>query len=558
MPTTSAPVTDFKNIGQHTFDEFIEMATLFHNYPAPGLILGGYMVEEARRHIPEGTLFEAISETSWCLPDAIQMLTPCTIGNGWIRVMNFGLYALSLFDKHTGKGVRVWLDLHKIPKDSEIRTWYLKLKPKHEQDSDRLLREIGEAGADICSVRPISLRADLLYKRSKGSIGECPVCHEAYPIAHGPVCRSCKGESPYASETMREASQVIYPLPKSISTIAVKDAVGNRFAHDMTRIEPGISKEAVFRKGQVFEAGDLCRLQHMGRNNLYVEQGSVSEEWVHEDDCAQDFSSMMAGPGVTPAGPPREGKVTLRAETDGLFRVNTDALHLFNLCPGVMAASRVGWTMVKKGTEVAGTRAIPLYLQRDQYSRAMDTLTEADHPLFSVLPLRKTKVGVLITGDEVYSGKIEDRFEAVIRKKVTALGSSVHQAILVPDDRKRIGDGVRTLLDEGCEVIITTAGLSVDPDDVTRHGLLDAGARDLLYGTPLLPGTMTLVGKIGGARLLGVPACALFFETTSLDLLLPRLLADVDVTRDDLARMGEGGMCMGCANCTFPKCPFGK
>ncbi len=558
MTTISAPTANFKKIGQHTFDEYIEMATLFHNYPAPGLILGGYMVEEARRHIPEGTLFEAISETSWCLPDAIQMLTPCTIGNGWVRVMNFGLYALSLFDKHTGKGVRVWLDLKKIPKDSEMLTWYLKLKPKHEQDSDKLLREIGEAGADTCSVRPITIRAEQLYKRSKGAIGECPVCHEAYPIAHGPVCRSCKGESPYVSETMKDGSPVIYPIPKSVSTVAAKDAVGNHFAHDMTRIEPGCSKGAVFRKGQVFKAGDLCRLEHMGRNNLYVEDAEVGADWVHEDDCARAFSAAMAGPGVTPSGKPHEGKVTLQAEHDGLLKVNSDALHAFNLCPGVMAASRVGWTLVKKGAEVAGTRAIPLYLQKEQYSRALSTLKAATTPFFSVLPLRKARVGVLITGNEVYTGKIEDRFEAVIRKKVTALGSTLHKAILVPDDRKRIADSAQTLLDKGCDIIITTAGLSVDPDDVTRHGLVDAGAHDLLYGVPLLPGTMTLVGKIGNARLLGVPACALFFETTALDLLLPRLLANVDVTRDDLARMGEGGMCMGCANCTFPKCPFGK
>lgn len=558
MSTTTTPAVGFRDIGQHSFDEFIEMATMFHNYPAPGLILGGYMVEEAKLHLPEGTLYEAICETSWCLPDAIQMLTPCTIGNGWVRIMNFGLYAMCLFDKHTGKGVRIALDMHKLDSYPELRTWYLKLKPKHEQDSDRLLREIGEAGADVCTVRPITIKADLLYKRSKGDIGECPVCGEAYPVVHGPVCRSCKGESPYVAKGLRDISQIVYPMPEAVSTVPVDEAVGKKFAHDMTKVEPGHSKEAVFRKGQQFEAGDLCRLQHMGRNHLYIEQEEVGDGWVHEDDCARDFAAAMSGPGVSPAGPAHEGKVSLKADLDGLLRVNTDALRTFNLSPGVMAASRCGWTMVKEGAEVAGTRAIPLYLKRTDYARAMHTLEDAGHPLFSVLPLRKAKVGILITGDEVYSGKIEDRFEDVITKKVAALGSTVHKAIIVPDDRDRIRDSAITLIDEQCDILITTAGLSVDPDDVTRHGLLDAGAENLLYGAPLLPGTMTLVGKIGNARLLGIPACALFFKNTSLDLMLPRLLADVDITRDDLARMGEGGMCMGCANCTFPKCPFGK
>jgi len=558
MSTSTALGIGFRDIGPHSFDEFIDMATLFHNYPAPGLILGGYMVEEAKRHLPEGTLFEAISETSWCLPDAIQMLTPCTIGNGWVRIMNFGLYAMSLFDKHTGKGVRIALDMHKLDDYPELRTWYLKLKPKREQDSDRLLREIGEAGADICTVRPITVKAELLYKRSKGGIGECPACGEAYPVMHGPVCRSCKGESPYASEELRDISRIVYPMPEAVGTVPVNEAVGKRFAHDMTKVEPGHSKEAVFRKGQQFEAGDLCRLQHMGRNHIYIEQEGVGGDWVHEDDCARDFAAAMAGPGVTPAGAAREGKVSLTADLDGLLRVNTDALRAFNLGPGVMAASRCGWTMVKAGAEVAGTRAIPLYLEQTCHARAMHALENVEYPLFSVLPLRKAKVGILITGDEIYSGKIEDRFEDVVTRKVSALGSTVRKTLVVPDHRGRIRDGARALLDEGCDLLITTAGLSVDPDDVTRHGLIDAGAENLLYGAPLLPGTMTLIGTIGEARLLGVPACALFFKNTSLDLFLPRLLADVDITRDDLARMGEGGMCMGCANCTFPKCPFGK
>jgi formylmethanofuran dehydrogenase subunit E len=338
--------------------------------------------------------------------------------------------------------------------------------------------------------------------------------------------------------------------------MSADEALGKPAVHDMTRIEPGVSKGAAFRKGQVFEAGDLCRLQQMGRNRVYVQDEELDGEWVHEDDCAKAFALAMAGEGVVPGGEPHEGKVALKAQVDGLLRVNTDRLHSFNLCPGVMAASRNGWTLVKKGTEVAATRAIPLYLERRLYDRAMAALESGT--VFSVTPLRFAKVGVLITGDEVFSGKIEDRFEGIIRGKLAALGSTLHRAVIVPDDREAIRGAAKELLADGCEVIITTAGLSVDPDDVTRHGLVDAGATDLLYGAPILPGAMTLVGRIGEARLLGVPACALFFKTTSLDLLLPRLLADLDITRDDLAKLGEGGMCLGCSNCSFPKCPFGK
>ncbi|PIE69017.1 MAG: trehalose-binding protein [Deltaproteobacteria bacterium] len=552
---SSAAVHDYHKIGTHTFEAFIDMATLFHNYPAPGLLIGGYMTATAMSHMSEGTLYEAISETSWCLPDAIQMLTPCTSGNGWMHVYDFGVYALSLYDKYTGKGVRVWLDLDKIDPDSEIRTWYLKLKPKKDQDSPLLRHEIGMAGSAILSVTPIQVREDLLGKRTKGSIAVCPLCKEAYPIVHGSVCRSCAGQSPYTPSASSQET-ILYPLPRNLHTLPTEEAHGQQIVHDMTRIEPGKSKGAVFHKGDHFDIGDLCRLQKMGRNHVYVAEGEAGEEWVHENECAKAFAKAMAGQGVLCHGEPSEGKMTLRAAHDGLLRVKGEELYAFNSCQGVMAASRKGWTLVKQGEEIAGTRAIPLYLERSLFTKACQTLEQG--PIFDVLPMLKASTGVLITGDEVYNGTIEDRFEGIIQKKLSELGCIHHKTIFVPDKREAIRDAAQTLVNEGCDLIITTAGLSVDPGDVTRHGLVDAGARDLLYGIPILPGAMTLIGKIGNACLLGVPACALFFKRTSMDLLLPRLLADVAITRDDLARMGEGGLCLTCETCHFPRCTFGK
>lgn len=547
----------FKNIGSHTFDEFIDMATLFHNYPAPGLLIGGYMVEEARKHMPEGTLYEAISETTWCLPDAIQMLTPCTIGNGWMNVLNLGRYAMSLYDKFTGEGVRVWLDITKIPEDSEILVWLMKEKPKQEQDSDRLRKEIGCYGADILSTIPISVPKPKLIKRSKGSITPCSACGEPYPSAHGALCRACQGESPYAGHTtLSVPSDIVFPVPDALKTVPADTALGKDVVHDMTSILPGTSKGAAFKRGDTFGAGDLCRLQQMGKNNVYVSDAEVGKEWVHEDDCANAFATAMCGTGISTQGEPHEGKVTLVAELDGLLRVNTDAMKRFNMCSGVMAASRNGNTIVRKGTEIGGTRAIPLYLQRLQFEQALHSLQET--PLFEVRPLMKARAGLLITGDEVFNGVIEDKFHSIIHKKLLGLGGDIHRSKIVPDNRTAISDAAQEFVQAGCNIIITTAGLSVDPDDVTGQGLLDAGAHNLLYGAPILPGAMTLVGKIGSIPLLGVPACALFFKHTSLDLILPRLLAGIQITREELASMGEGGMCLNCANCSFPKCPFGK
>jgi formylmethanofuran dehydrogenase subunit E len=179
------------------FETFVKATTRFHGYPAPGVLLGCYMVEAAKRCIAEGVLYDAVCETVWCLPDAVQMLTPCTVGNGWLRVLDLGLYALSLYDKHAGRGVRAYLDSRKLTQWEDVADWYLKRKPKPEQSSERIREQIREAGDRMVSVEPVRVRADFLIKRSKGPIRVCPLCHEAYPELYGEVCRRCRGDSPY-------------------------------------------------------------------------------------------------------------------------------------------------------------------------------------------------------------------------------------------------------------------------------------------------------------------------------------------------------------------------
>ncbi len=548
-------------LSRQDYERFLEQVRAFHGYPAPGVILGGFMVEEAKRAISEGVLYEAIAETSWCLPDAVQMLTPCTIGNGWLKVRNFGLYAVSLFDKHSGEGVRVWLDPARLEAFPEIRAWYLKEKPKKDQDTARLLEEIRLAWTSICGVRPITVRPEQMEKRSKGAIAICPLCGEAYPQVHGKLCRPCRGESPYltgaASGENPTVGSAQPPSQPRLRLVPVNEAVGQRAVHDMTRIEPGEFKDAVFSRGQIITPGDVCRLQRMGRHHLYIEDEGTApdQDWVHEDEAAVAFAEALAGPGAEPLPPPREGKVNVAATTDGLLLVDTDRLEAFNLIPEVMIATRRDGSLVKAGMRVAGTRAIPLYLHRQWFQKAMALLSQG--PLVRVAEIKPARVGILVTGTEVYQGLIEDKFEPIITRKVLGLGSTVTRTILAPDRVEDIREGLRALVEAGSEIIVTTAGMSVDPDDVTRKALTEAGATDLIYGAPVLPGTMLLLGQLGPVRLIGVPACALFFTTTSLDLVLPRILAGVEITRSDLARFGHGGMCMECKTCTFPKCPFG-
>jgi formylmethanofuran dehydrogenase subunit E len=214
MQTDAVPSEPDKN---RIFRELSTAVTHFHGYAAPGVLIGCYMVQEAQRRIKEGILYDAICETPWCLPDAVQMLTPCTIGNGWLRIYDLGIYAVSLFDKHTGRGIRVFLDTGKIAQWEDVADWYLKRKPKHEQDSEKIKEQIRDGADRMITVETITVRSDVLLKRSKGSIAICPLCHEAYPEIHGALCRRCQGDSPYENKTVSQRHEVEVPVLKRVA-----------------------------------------------------------------------------------------------------------------------------------------------------------------------------------------------------------------------------------------------------------------------------------------------------------------------------------------------------
>ncbi|MDR3567003.1 MAG: formylmethanofuran dehydrogenase subunit E family protein [Syntrophobacteraceae bacterium] len=187
-------------IGRYSFEEYLKMVEAFHGNVAPGLLLGGIMVDYAVSQMAAGVLFDAISETPACLPDAIQLLTPCTIGNGWLKVIDLGLFAMSLYDKYNGEGVRVFADPEKLKDWEDISIWLYKLKPKREQDKDRLLAQMEKAGRAVLSKRIITVTAQHLGKTSRGAISDCPECGEPYPKKDGAVCLACQGQSPYVGK----------------------------------------------------------------------------------------------------------------------------------------------------------------------------------------------------------------------------------------------------------------------------------------------------------------------------------------------------------------------
>lgn len=337
--------------------------------------------------------------------------------------------------------------------------------------------------------------------------------------------------------------------------VTLEEALGHPLAHDITEVRPGEFKGAAFRKGHIVRPEDLEHLRRIGKEHLYIME--VEDDELHEDDAVIALADMLCGPGVFWEGEPREGKMRLKAKHDGLLKINKEALLQFNCLGDTICGSRHNNTVVKHGEAVASTRAVPLTVKKDIIQKAAD-ICAAEPAVVRVLPLKPVKAGVLITGNEVYYGRIKDQFEAVIRQKVENLGGGVLKVLFVPDDDIVIARAVAKLLKLGADIIITTGGMSVDPDDRTRHALKHAGTTDMVYGTGVQPGAMLLTAKIGAAPVISTPACVLHSKVTAFDLVYPLLLAGETVTRRDLAEFSYGGLCLHCETCNYPVCPFGK
>ncbi|MGO9313015.1 MAG: FmdE family protein [Syntrophobacteraceae bacterium] len=179
-----------------SIEEFLDVIEKFHGWKAPGLVIGGFMVDLAQELIGPGIEADAFVETCHCLPDAIQLFTPCTYGNGWMKVLDWDKFALSLYDKKTLEGFRVWLDLEKVLSFPNVYNWYMRLVPKKSLPLQILLDDIIAAGRSMLCSSTVHV-TQLHGKKKKGEIAVCSACGEAYPTQQGRKCLSCQGKGYY-------------------------------------------------------------------------------------------------------------------------------------------------------------------------------------------------------------------------------------------------------------------------------------------------------------------------------------------------------------------------
>jgi len=339
-----------------------------------------------------------------------------------------------------------------------------------------------------------------------------------------------------------------------LKKIKVENAVGLKLAHDHTQIVPGKFKGVGFRRGQVVKKSDIPKLLDMGKKQVWVLALGRGE--LHEEEAAQRMARAIAGRNLSLRGP-REGKVDFLANRFGVLKVNMRALSKINALGSLILATRHNHSLVRPGENVGGTRIIPLTLRESKVKR-VEEICRREGPILQVLPLRPKKVGIIVTGSEIFEGRIKDRSAEIVRRKAEALGARVVKKAQTPDDPAVIAREIRKMKSAGCRVIVATGGLSVDPDDVTLDGIRESGAEVVFYGAPVLPGSMSAYARLGKAVILGAPACVVHDPVTALDLLLPRVLADDPISREDVSRLGHGGLCLKCRVCRYPICPFGR
>ena len=338
--------------------------------------------------------------------------------------------------------------------------------------------------------------------------------------------------------------------------VLVENAIGMILAHDLTQIIPGKSKGVRFKRGHIVQEKDIPELLKLGKRHLYILDLSSGER-LHEDDAARRIARAVSGDNLTWTEP-GEGKISMISEKNGLFKVNVEGLLQIN-CLGEISLSTLKTNFpCHKDHIVAATRIIPLTIPITRIEE-LERVAQRFRPVLQVLPYRRLRVGAVVTGFELFTGLIKDEFDQYVGRKILNAGCEIVKKIVVIDDAEAISEAINHLIEIGCELIVTTGGLSVDPDDVTPTGIQRSGAKTLAYGSPVFPGAMFLYALLEEKiPILGLPACVYYHVTTIFDLIFPRILAGEHITQEAVAEMGHGGLCMNCKQCSYPICPFGK
>lgn len=335
--------------------------------------------------------------------------------------------------------------------------------------------------------------------------------------------------------------------------IATVDAVGYVLQHDITEIIPNEKKGRAFKKGHIIKEEDVEKLLKLGKDHIYVFE--LGDKGIHENDAAVILGKLGQGKNIILSDEIKEGKINFYAQCDGVLKIDTEKLLELNMLGEISFATLPENIPVKKGELIGGARVIPLVVSKEKMEKAQEIIKK---PILKVNALKKYKVGIITTGNEVYFGRIEDKFGKIVSDKLKEYDCEVVGQLFSQDDKKMIKSKAEELLKLGAEMLVFTGGMSVDPDDVTPSAIMDLGGELVSYGSPVLPGSMFLLSYLGDIPMMGLPGCVMFAKRTIFDLVLPRVLSGERLIMRDIMLYGNGGLCQSCEVCHYPNCTFGK
>ena len=335
--------------------------------------------------------------------------------------------------------------------------------------------------------------------------------------------------------------------------IKTTEAVGHVLQHDITEIIPGEFKGRAFKKGHIITEEDIPHLLRLGKDHIFVFE--LGEDKIHENEGAMILGKLGQGENISLGSEIKEGKINFNSSIDGILKVDSEKLFELNMLGEISFATLPNNIPVKKGELVGGARIIPLVIEKEKIDRAKSLIKD---PILNVRPYKKYKIGIITTGNEVFYGRIEDKFGPIILEKLKPYNSEIIGQALCPDDKEIIKEKAREFLDKGATMIIFTGGMSVDPDDMTPTSIIELGGELISYGAPVLPGSMFLLSYLGDIPMMGLPGCVMFAKKTVFDLVLGRVMTGEKLTKADIMRYATGGLCQSCEVCHYPNCTFGK
>jgi len=324
--------------------------------------------------------------------------------------------------------------------------------------------------------------------------------------------------------------------------INVRNAEGYELCHDITQILPGEFKGAKFLRGHIIRKEDIEVLISLGKENIFVmEEEDKEKNLIHENDAAMFIvEKLNLDKEFFEISDIREGKINITAKEDGILKIDINTLNKINKIEEIILVTKYNNSYIKKGETVAATRVIPLLIEKSQLDEMKEIVKDRNVLTFKKIDKNK-KLALITTGNEVYNGIIKDKSKEALLKKYKKYEINDIEQVFSQDDKDTIKKYIKMFENEK-DIIMCTGGMSIDPDDVTPSAIRESNWEIVTYGTPVLPGAMFMLAYKGEKVLIGLPGGVVFSEKTVFDVLLPRILANDRITKQEIIEMGHGGL----------------